>query len=569
MSKKILVIGGVALGPKAACRCKRLMPDAQVTMIDENELISYGGCGMPFYLSGEINNIDDLRATPYHRIRDASFFDEIKGIDVRTKTRALSIDRTAKTVLVEHVDTKQQEHLAYDELVIATGASARVPSVEGVELGNVFAVTRLEAVYDIRKACEKGQIQEAVIIGGGFIGLECAVALAEMWGVKVSIVEMAGSILPGALSTNIAKMAAKDCMDNDVDVYTAEKLLRLEGEDGKVTKVVTDKRTLNAQVVILATGFVPNGKLAKDAGLEVAPFGGVVVNEYMQTSDPSIYSGGDCVAVRNLITDKMGYIPLGSMANRQGRVIGTNLAGGKTRFDGYVGTWGVKLFNLTFCGTGLSIEQAKAAGFDALSIHAEQLDRAHFYPEKHMMGLEIVVEKESRRVLGMQGVCEAGDALKARIDAVAVALQFGKPTVDDISNLEVAYTPPIASAMDVVNAVANVADNALAGRFDPMQAEEFSKLWGDRKNNNAFFMDIRPKGSADAIHAKEPDWVAMPLEELPHRLAEIPKDRPLALICNTGLRAYDAVLILKNNGFENVSNSNGGLQAAGKQGFKP
>ncbi len=569
MSKNILVIGGVALGPKAACRCKRLMPDANVTMIDENELISYGGCGMPFYLSGEINNLDDLRATPYHRIRDASFFEEIKGVNVRTRTRALSIDPKAKTVLVENLKTNEQETLNYDELVIATGASPRIPQVEGVDLKNVFAVTRLEAVYDIRKSCEQGEINKAVIIGGGFIGLECAVALAEMWGVEVSIVEMASSILPGALSAGMASMAEKDCQDNDVAVFTNEKLVRIEGENGKACRVVTDKQTLEAQVVILAAGFIPNGQLAKDAGLEVAPFGGVVVNEYMQTTDPNIYAGGDCVAIKHLITDKMSFLPLGSMANRQGRVIGTNLAGGKSRFEGVVGTWGVKLFELTFCGTGLSLERAKAEGFDAISVHIEQLDRAHFYPEKHMMGLELVVEKSSRRVLGMQGVCAAGDALKARVDAVAVALQMGKPTVDDISNLEIAYTPPIASAMDVVNAVANVADNVLEGRFKPMQPEEFAKLWETRAEHNTFFVDTRPGDAGAAIQERDSAWHFIPLEEIEAKLSEIPKDRPVALICNTGLRAYDANLILKNNGFENVTNSLGGLQAASKQGFKP
>ncbi len=569
MAKNILVIGGVALGPKAACRCKRLMPDANVVMIDENELISYGGCGMPFYLSGEINNLDDLRATPYHRIRDKSYFEEIKGVDVRTQTRALKIDRHAKTVLVENTISKEQETLPYDELVIATGASARIPPVQGIELKNVFAVTRLEAVYDIRKSCEKGQIQQAVIIGGGFIGLECAVALAEMWGVEVSIVEMATSILPQSLSTNMAAMAEHDCRQNDVAIYTNEKLVRLEGEDGKVCRVVTDKRTLDAQVVIMATGFIPNGHLAKEAGLDISDFGGIIVNEFMQTSDPYIYAGGDCVAIKNLITNKLGYIPLGSMANKQGRVIGTNLSGEKARFTGFVGTWGVKLFNLTFCGTGLSVEQAKAQGFDALGIHVEQLDRAHFYPEKHMMGLELVIDRQNRRVLGLQGACEAGDALKARIDAVAAALQYGKPTLDDISNLEIAYTPPIASAMDVVNTVANVADNALAGRFMPINASDFETIWANREQNDTFFIDVRPAGAGKTIADKNAQWHTIPLEEIENRLHEIPKDRSLALICNTGLRAYDAILILKKHGYDNVSNSLGGMQATSKLGFKP
>ena len=358
MSEKILVVGGVALGPKAACRCKRLMPDAEVMLVDENVFISYGGCGIPYYVSGEIQNLDDLRSTPYHTVRDTEFFRDMKGITVRTQTRALAIDRAAKTLLVKDVVSGKEEKLPYDKLVLATGASPRVPPIEGKDLKNVLSLTRLEAAGAIRAACQEGKVSEAVIVGGGFIGLEAAVALADMWGVKVSVVEMMDQILPGVLSQPLSLMAANDCLTHKVDVFTSEKVLRLEGENGTVTKVVTDKREIPAQLVIFAAGFIPNGQLAKDAGLEVAPFGAVVVDEHMRTTDPSIYAGGDCVAIKNIITGKIGYLPLGSMANRQGRIIGTNLAGGNARFPGFVGSWAVKLFGLSFCGVGLTVERA-------------------------------------------------------------------------------------------------------------------------------------------------------------------------------------------------------------------
>ena len=335
-------------------------------------------------------------------------------------------------------------------------------------------------------------MSEAVIVGGGFIGLEAAVALADMWGVKVSVVEMMDQILPGVLSQPLSLMAANDGLTHKVDVFTSEKVLRLEGENGTVTKVVTDKREIAAQLVIFAAGFLPNGQLAKDAGLEVAPFGAVVVDEHMRTTDPSIYAGGDCVAIKNIITGKMGYLPLGSMANRQGRIIGTNLAGGNASFPGYVGSWAVKLFGLSFCGVGLTVDRARKEGFDAMSVSVEQLDHAHFFPEKSMMSLELVVDKATSRVLGLQGACADPDSLKARIDAVAAALQYSKPTVEDISNLEIAYAPPFASAMDVVNVVANVADNALAGRFTPVTADQFMDLWKKRNENHVFFIDSRP-----------------------------------------------------------------------------
>ncbi len=567
MAEKILVVGGVALGPKAAARCKRLMPDAQVTLVDENVFISYGGCGIPYYVSGEIQNLNDLRSTPYHTVRDADFFRDMKGITVRTQTRATAIDRASKTLAVKNVVTGQEEKLPYDKLVLATGASPRVPPVEGKDLRNVLSLTRLEAAGAIRSACEEGKITEAVIVGGGFIGLEAAVALADMWGVKCSVVEMVDQILPGVLSHSVAQMAAHDCAAHKVDVYTGEKVVRLEGKDGAVSKVVTDKRELNAQLVIFAAGFIPNGQIAKDAGLEVAPFGAIVVDQHMRTSDPSIYAGGDCVAIKNIITDKVGYLPLGSMANRQGRVIGTNLAGGNASFPGYVGSWAVKLFDLSFCGVGLTVERARKEGFDAISVSVEQFDHAHFYPEKAMMTLELVVDKATSRVLGMQGACADGDSLKARVDAVAAALQYSKPTVEDISNLEIAYAPPFASAMDVVNVVANVADNALAGRFTPVTGDRFIDLWKNRKENHVFFIDARPAAAGRAVQEKHPDWHAIPLEEVAARANEVPKDRPVAIICNTGLRAYDSLLVLARHGITDVVNSTGGMQSVIKMGL--
>lgn len=569
MPEKILIVGGVALGPKAASRCKRLMPDAEVTLVDENVYISYGGCGIPYFVSGEVQNLDDLRATPYHTIRDPEFFRAMKGVTVRNQTRALSIDRAAKTLLVKDVVSGKEEKLPYDKLVLATGASPRVPPVEGKDLKNVLSLTRLEAADAIRTACQEGKVNEAVIVGGGFIGLEAAVALADMWGVKVSVVEMMDQILPGVLSHSLARMAEHDCVSHKVDVYTSEKVLKLEGKDGAVSKVVTDKRELPAQLVIFAAGFIPNGRLAKDAGLDVAPFGAVVVDEHMRTSDPAIYAGGDCVAIRNIITDKLGYLPLGSMANRQGRVIGTNLAGGDATFPGYVGTWAVKLFEMSFCGTGLTVERARKEGYDAVGVSVEQLDRAHFYPEKNMMSLELVVDKPTRRVLGIQGACSAGDALKARVDAVAGVLQYARPTVEDISNLEVSYAPPFASAMDVVNVVGNVADNVLAGRFKPVTGDQFMELWKNRDQNHIFFIDARPAKAGQAVQARHPEWHSIPLEEIAARINEVPRDRPVALICNTGLRAYDSLLILARNGITDVVNSTGGMQAVSKMGLKP
>lgn len=569
MAEKILIIGGVALGPKAACRCKRLAPEADVTMIDENLYISYGGCGMPYYVSGEVQNLDALRSTNADIVRDPLFFRELKGVNVLNQTRALQIDRAKKMVQVEDLASRQRRELPYDKLVIATGARARVPEIPGVTLKGVLSLTRLEAAEEIRKACEGGKIEKAVIVGGGFIGLEAAVALADMWGVKVSIVEMMDQILPGVLPPTLAMMAAQDCRAAGVDVYTSEKVLSIEGRDGQATSVVTEKRQLDAQLVLFAAGFIPNSQLARDAGLEIAPFGAIVADEHLRTSDPAIYTGGDCAAVKNIITGKPGYLPLGSMANRQGRVIGTNLAGQEATFPGFVGTWAVKLFKMSFCGVGLTAPKARQEGFDAIGVGVEQTDHAHFFPEKSMMTLQLVVDRATRRVLGLQGACANGEGLKARIDAVAGVLEYAKPVIEDISNLEVAYAPPLASAMDIVNTVANVADNVLSGRFRAINGIEFMDLWKHRADNHIFFIDMRPPKASKKIEAEYPEWHAIPLEEIKSKLDALPHDRPIALVCNSGTRAYEGMLILKNNGFNDVVNSMGGMQTITKMGLKP
>lgn len=567
MAQKVVIIGGVALGPKAACRCLRLAPDTELTLVDENTFISYGGCGLPYYVSGEIQALDALRSTNYQVVRDPDFFARMKGFKVRNQTRALSIDRARKCVRVRDLVTQAEEDLPYDKLVLACGAKPRIPNVDGHDLTNVYTLTKLEDAQNIRKACENGSVTEAVIVGGGFIGLESAVALADMWGVKVTVLEMDEHLMRSVLPESMGLMAENDLVQHNVRVCKNEKLLKIEGKDGKVQRVVTNKQTIDAQLVIMAAGFIPNGDLAKQAGLETIANGAIKVDASMRTSDPDIYAGGDCCSIQNIITGKYGYLPLGSLSNRQGRIIGSNLAGINDTFPGYVGTWAIKLFDLSIASTGLTIDRARLEGFDAISVCVEQLDRAHFYPEKDMMCLEIVVEKGTRRVLGMQGASLNGHGLKARIDAVSACLQYAKPTVNDISNLEVGYAPPFASAMDVVNVAGNVADNVLSGRFTPITGQEFVKLWKERADNHIFFIDARPARAGKAMEAKNADWHAISLEEMEARLSELPRDRGIAIICNTGLRSFESLLILQRKGITNCVNALGGMQALKQMGL--
>ncbi len=568
MSLKVVVIGGVALGPKAACRLKRVDPDADVTLVDASKLISYGGCGIPYYISGDVSESTQLQETSFHMVRDEEFFQSCKDFKVMTETRALSIDRKAKTVLVQAKDGTQST-LPYDKLVLGTGSTPRRLPIPGRELGNVFTVATLDEAIRIKEQVAAGGVGSAVIVGAGFIGLEMAESFADMWGIQTTVVEVADQVMPGFLSKSMATIAQKHLEEHEVVVHTAEMVQTIEGEDGKVVRVKTNKRTIDADLVILAVGVIPSDTLAKEAGLVCSDRGGIIVSKTMQTSDPDIYAGGDCVVIENLVTGKPGYYPLGSLANRQGRVIGTNVAGGRETFDGAIGTFIIKLFDYAFGGTGLSLPVARREGFDAFSTHVIMSDHSHFYPKRDMVSLEIVVERPTGRVLGLEGACQNGDSLKDRVDALAAILKF-RPTLRDVSNMELAYAPPFGSAMDVLNAAANTAENILAGRNLPIQPDEFARLWENRAQENLLCVDTREWGNAAPFVNKYPEfWKNIPQGQIKDRLDEIPKDKKIVLLCNTGGRSYESQVIPRHAGFMEPVNLQGGMGFIKQLGFDP
>jgi NADPH-dependent 2,4-dienoyl-CoA reductase/sulfur reductase-like enzyme/rhodanese-related sulfurtransferase len=566
MSKNVLIIGAVALGPKAACRFKRLEPDANIIMVDQSDLISYGGCGIPYFISGDVSDAAQLQETSFHMLRDVKFFQDAKDIDVRINTRALSIDRKRKTVNTKHVISGKEETLSYDKLVLATGSKPRQLPISGIDLEGVYTVTDLHKAIAIKQEISEGKVGKAVIIGAGFIGLEMAEALVDLWGIETDIVEITNQVLPGIISYNLARMVQCHLEENEVSVYFNEEVVRIEGKQ-RVEKVVTGNRTLDADMVIIAAGIMPNSDLARSAGLKISPKGGIVVNKRMQTSDPDIYAGGDCVEVTNLITGKPSYYPLGGLANRQGRVIGTNLAGGEAEFEGSVGSFVVKLFEISVASAGLSLETARNENFDPVSAFMVQFDRAHFFPEKDLMYLELVVDKSTGQVLGIQGLGNKGDGMVGRINAVAAILK-SKPTVSEISNLELPYSPPFSSAMDILNALGNTAENILAGKNRVIDADQFVDWWKNREDGNTICLDCRGWGNAEPFVNKYPDyWKSIPQDELRARFKDVPKDKKLVLICNTGVRSYEAQLIMDKAGLKNTYNLQGGVAALKKWGL--
>lgn len=565
MPQQVVIIGGVALGPKAACRFKRLEPESNVIMLDRSPRISYGGCGIPYYVSGEVSDITGLQSTAFHMVRNPEFFRDVKDVDARTDTEVVAIDRAAKTVVARHLPTGKEEVIPYDKLVMATGSSPRKLPIAGLDLPGVHTVDSLEAAEAIKASVAAGGVGSVAIIGSGFIGLEMAVAFADMWGLDVTVIELFDQILPGVTGPTLSTMARKHMEEKGVCFRLSEQVARIEGE-GKAERVVTDKGVIEADMVIVSVGVVPNSGLAKAAGLAVSERGGVIVDERMRTSDPDIYAGGDCVEVKNLVTGQPMYLPLGSMANRQGRVIGDNLAGGDSSFAGVVGSWCVKLFDLGVAGTGLTLAGAQRAGYDAVATHITAVDRAHFYPEHGLMSLELVAERGTRRVLGLQGVSVMGDALIGKINTIAAMLPY-KPTVSDVSNVEVAYSPPFAAAMDILNTVANAADNILTGQNKGISVTEFAKLWDDA-GNNAHIIDCRENPQGGPLVEKHPTrWHNIPQGQLRQRLSEVPKDKPVVLMCNTGARSYEALVILTDAGFTQVVSVEGGMAAVKAAGI--
>jgi len=567
MPKKILIIGAVALGPKAACRVKRLDPTAQVTMIDKGDIVSYGGCGIPYFISGDVSDIKELRTTSFKTVRDESFFRQAKDVTVLTNTLALAIDRKAKLVRVRDLASGQEQDLAYDNLVLATGATPRRLGLPGQDLPGVFSVADLHDAEAIREIISQGRVSRAVVVGSGFIGLEVAEALRDMWGLEVAVVEVMDQVLPANLSPVLARMAEEHLRENGLELHFSEKVLGFEGQD-RVERVVTDKRVIEAEMVVVAAGVVPNTALAGQAGLALSARGGVLVDEHMRSSDPDIFAGGDCVEVANLITGQPFFLPLGSMANRQGRVIGSNLAGGSAKFPGAVGSFAVKTFERTMAGAGLTPAQAAKAGFNALSTLVIQLDRAHFFPGKELMTLELTVDRDTRRILGIQGLGPMGDALVGRIGAVAGIMSRGA-TVGDLSNLEYPYSPPFSQAMDIVNTLGNVADNMLMGMNQGISPGEFEKLFAGDQNQTCFFLDCREPDNASPFLTRHPGvWHNIPQGSLRERLAEVPRDKTVVLVCNTGSRSYEAQVTLNQAGIKDVLNLHGGMAALKQTGIK-
>ncbi|MBF0259620.1 MAG: FAD-dependent oxidoreductase [Desulfamplus sp.] len=571
MVEKVVIIGAVALGPKVACRLRRINPEIDITVIDRDSLISYGGCGIPYYVGGDVAELEGLYSTIAHAKRDVPFFRNVKGFNVLTRVEALAIKRSEKKVVVRYLDEDRDGELNYDKLVIATGATPMRPPFPGSDLPKVHVVSNLHHASAIKNAIANGEVEHAVVIGAGAIGIEMAEALTDLWGIEITVVEMADQVLPQALGKDMARIVEKKLEDRGVKLLLSQKVMRINGDlDNGVHSVEiadqlgkTTETSLPCDMVILAAGVRPNSELAVAAGLAVGKNRGILVNRCMQTTDPDIFSGGDCAEFANLVSGLDCVMPLGSLANRQGRVIATNINGGNDQFPGSVGTFCIKVFDMGVAKAGLTFAQAQAAGFDPVQAVVAQSDRAHFFPDAEFMFMKLIADRKTRTVLGVEAAGPQGDAVKARVDAVAPLLKFGVD-VSEICNLEVSYSPPYASAMDVVNNAGNVLDNTLNGSLRAIDTFEFIELL---KQGDINVLDVRSSVQAASFVQKYPaQWINIPQDELRERFGEITEKlsgkmaekSPLYIICGTGPRSYEAQVFLNSKGMINTRNVQGG-----------
>ncbi len=557
MALRVLIIGGVACGPKTAARLRRLMPDAEITMIEKGELVSYGACGLPYYVEGEFPNIHALTHTQVGLPRTPEFFDKTKGFKVLNRTEAISIDRQNKTVRVKYLDQGREEDLSYDKLVMATGGYPFRPPIPGTYLKNVWFMTHPNDAESLVREIEAQNLQNAVLVGAGFIGIEMAEALINK-GLNVTVVEMANQILPGVMDPDIAAYGQIHMEeDNDVEFVLGEQVKALLGDENeeRVVSVQTDRRTIEGDLVILAVGTRPNDQLARDAGLMCER--GIVINEFCQTSDPDIYAGGDCVVNQYVGKGSGGYMyaPLGSTANKHGRTIANHIAGRPTTFRGIAGTGVVKAFEFTMGRTGMTETQARRLGLDVESVIWGGPDRPHYMKNARYLLIKMIASKRDRKLLGAQ-VAGMGDGSK-RLDVAAGTIFYGG-TLEELADIDLSYAPPYSPPLDPIAVAAQVLSNKLDGLATCIKPVE-AKTRMDA--GDVVLLDVREPDENKMLKMAYDRVIHIPLGELRERLDEVPRDVDVLPFCKISLRGYEAQRILNQAGYDRVWFIEGGHEA--------
>ncbi|ADU29593.1 CoA-disulfide reductase [Evansella cellulosilytica] len=535
MSKKIIIVGGVAGGATAAARLRRLDEKAEIVMFERGEYVSFANCGLPYYIGGTINKREKLL------VQTVEGMSKKYNLDIRNLTEVTEINREAKTVHVKNVRTNETYEESYDVLLLSPGAKPIVPKIEGIENANhLFTLRNVPDTDRIKSFVTEEKPKSAIVIGGGFIGLEMVENLREL-GIDVTLVEMASQVL-APLDYEMAAIVQNELKSHGVHLILEDGVKAFKENGSKV--ILNSGKELTTDMIILSIGVTPENTLANDAGLRLGARGGIVVNEFLQTEDASIYAVGDAIEVVDYITQQPAMIPLAGPANRQARIVADNIYGRGKKYAGTLGTAVVKVFDLTVATTGNNERILKKQGVDYEAVHIHPGSHAGYYPGASSIHLKLLFSRENGKIYGAQAVGRTG--VEKRIDVIATAIK-GNLDVFDLTELELSYAPPFSSAKDPVNMVGYVAANIIEDGIKTVQWHEID----DIVEYGAVLIDVREPSELEAGYIKGAKNI--PLGELRDRLGELQSNETVYINCQVGLRGYLATRILLENGYDAIN----------------
>ena len=537
---KVLIVGGVAGGASAAARLRRLDEKAEIIMFERGEYISFANCGLPYYIGGEINKKSALT------LQTPQSFNSRFNVDVRVWNEVTAIDPEKKQVTVHNVQTGEDYTESYDELILSPGAAPLVPKMDGVDDPRVFTLRNIPDTVKIRDYVEEEFPESAVVVGGGYIGVEMAENLKKA-GLKVTIVELADHVI-APLDGDMAAEVHRYLRDQGVELMLGKAVQSMEDKGGKLTLHLSEGE-IETDMVILSVGVRPDTALAQGAGLELNPKGAIVVNEHMQTSKEHIYAVGDAIEIVDFVTGKKGYVPLAGPANKQGRIAADNICGIKSSYKNTLGSAVLKIFDMTVAMTGVNERAAQAAGLDYDKVYTYSQSHASYYPGGHGISIKTLYEKGTGKILGAQLV--GYDGVDKRCDVIATAIRAGM-TAYDLTELELCYAPPFGSAKDPVNFVGYVIENTLTGKVKNFFWNDVEKL---PRDGSVTLLDVRTPSEREVGHI--PGFIHIPLDELRQRAGEVPQDKPVYIHCHSGLRSYLACRMLTGLGYDCYNLSGG------------
>ena len=538
-----LIIGGVAGGATVAARLRRMDEKANIILLERGKYVSYANCGLPYYIGDTINNREKLF------VQTAKGFTDRFRIDIRTEQEVTAIRPDKKEVEIKNLSTGETYTETYDKLVLSPGAEPLRPSIEGIGSKKIFTLRNVPDTDTIKNYVNTENPKRAIVVGGGFIGLEMAENLHDL-GIQVDVVEMANQVM-APLDFSMAAIVHRQLTDKGVGLHLEDGVSRFEEKDGGVTVHLRSGKQIATDMVLLSIGVRPETKLAKDAGLAIGERGGITVNDYMQTSDANIYALGDAVEVRHLVTGQPALIPLAGPANKQGRIVADNIVfGNKKKYPGSIGTSIAKVFDLTVAAAGANAKLLQRNNIPYISSYTHGASHAGYYPGAVPLSIKILFAPENGKLLGAQIVGFNG--VDKRIEMLAQVIQRGG-TVHDLAELEHAYAPPYSSAKDPVNMAGFVAENILNKKSRIIQWRELAELPAD-----TIRIDVRTHYEYKL--GTIPGFINIPVDELREHLDELPKEKPIVVTCAVGLRGYLAYRILVQNGFKHVRNLSGGYK---------